>query len=34
MISFAVKNLSPFYVLRQDRMPYEFTLFVYRKQTP
>jgi hypothetical protein len=34
MISFAVKNLSPFYVLRQDRMPYELTLFVYRKQTP
>jgi 2-polyprenyl-3-methyl-5-hydroxy-6-metoxy-1,4-benzoquinol methylase len=34
LISFAVRNLSPFYVLRQDRIPYDFTLFVYREQPP
>jgi SAM-dependent methyltransferase len=34
LISFAVKSLSPFYVLRQDRIPYDFTLFVYREKTP
>jgi SAM-dependent methyltransferase len=27
---FAVKNLSPYVSLRQDRIPYDFTMFVYR----
>jgi SAM-dependent methyltransferase len=34
LVSFAVKSLSPVYVLRQDRIPYDFTLFVYREQAP
>jgi SAM-dependent methyltransferase len=28
---FAVRNLSPHVSLRQDRIPYDFTLFVYRE---
>ncbi|MEN8265260.1 MAG: class I SAM-dependent methyltransferase [Nitrospirota bacterium] len=31
IIEFAVKNLSPNVVLRQGRIPYDFTLFVYNK---
>jgi SAM-dependent methyltransferase len=30
MFTFAVKNLSPFVSLRHDRIPYDFTMFVYR----
>lgn len=29
---FAVNNLSPFISLRHDRMPYDFTMFVYREK--
>lgn len=28
---FAVGNLSPYVSLRQDRMPYDFTMFVYKE---
>jgi len=31
-LSFAIKNLSPFVALRHDRIPYDFTLFIYREQ--
>ncbi len=31
LLSFTAQNLSPLYVLRQDRIPYDFTLFIYRK---
>lgn len=30
ILSFAIKNLSPFVSLRHDRIPYDFTLFVYK----
>ncbi|MFN3396511.1 MAG: class I SAM-dependent methyltransferase [Thermodesulfovibrionales bacterium] len=30
ILSFAIKNLSPFVSLRHDRIPYDFTIFVYR----
>lgn len=30
MFEFAVKNLSPFVILRHDRIPYDFTMFVYK----
>lgn len=30
IFSFAIENLSPFVSLRHDRIPYDFTLFVYR----
>jgi len=30
IFTFAVKELSPFVILRHDRIPYDFTLFVYR----
>ncbi|MBI5740729.1 MAG: class I SAM-dependent methyltransferase [Nitrospirae bacterium] len=30
MFEFAVKNLSPFVSLRNDRLPYDFTMFVYK----
>lgn len=32
MMEFARENLSPHVALRQDRIPYDFMLFVYRKQ--
>lgn len=32
ILSFAIKNLSPFVSLRHDRIPYDFTLFVYRER--
>lgn len=32
MFEFAVKNLSPFVILRHDRMPYDFTMFVYKNE--
>ena len=32
MFEFAVKNLSPFVSLRHDRIPYDFTLFVYKNK--
>lgn len=31
-LSFAIRNLSPFVVLRHDRIPYDFTLFIYRER--
>jgi len=33
LFQFVVKNLSPFVSLRHDRLPYDFTLFVYRDAT-
>lgn len=30
MFSFAVKNLSPYFSLRHDRIIYDFTMFVYK----
>ncbi len=30
ILTFAIENLSPFVSLRHDRMPYDFTLFVYK----
>ena len=30
IFNFAVKNLSPYVLLRQDKIPYDFTMFVYR----
>lgn len=32
IFGFALKNLSPFLSLRHDRIPYDFTLFVYKGQ--
>jgi|SRR3990172_5263864 len=34
MFHFAVKNLSPHVSLRHDRIPYDFTMFVYREPRP
>ena len=34
IFTFAVKSLSPYVSLRQDRMRYDFTLFVYRDPEP
>lgn len=31
IFSFAIRNLSPFVSIRHDRMPYDFTMFVYRE---
>jgi SAM-dependent methyltransferase len=31
LFSFAMRNLSPFVSIRHDRMPYDFTMFVYRE---
>lgn len=31
LFKFAVKNLSPMVALRHDRMPHDFTMFVYKK---
>jgi SAM-dependent methyltransferase len=33
MLSFAVKNLSPYVSFRLDRIPHDFTMFVYRNKT-
>lgn len=33
MLEFTVKNLSPFSVVRHDRIPYDFMMFVYRNMT-
>ncbi len=30
ILEFAVKNLSPFVTIRRDRIPYDFTMFVYK----
>lgn len=30
LLGFALDNLSPFVVMRHDRIPYDFTMFVYR----
>jgi len=30
LFGFALDNLSPFVVMRHDRIPYDFTMFVYR----
>ena len=32
MFEFAVKNLSPFVILRHDRIPYDFIMFVYKNE--
>lgn len=32
ILSFAIKNLSPFVSLRHDRIPYDFTLLVYKER--
>lgn len=32
ILSFAIKNLSPYVSLRHDRIPYDFTIFVYRER--
>ncbi|MFA5352877.1 MAG: class I SAM-dependent methyltransferase [Thermodesulfovibrionales bacterium] len=34
ILSFAVKELSPYVALRHDRVGYDFTLFVYREPNP
>ena len=34
IFNFAVGNLSPYVSLRHDRMPYDFTMFVYREPLP
>jgi SAM-dependent methyltransferase len=31
IFSFAIRNLSPFVSIRHDRVPYDFTMFVYRE---
>ncbi|HMK60103.1 MAG TPA: class I SAM-dependent methyltransferase [Dissulfurispiraceae bacterium] len=31
LFAFAVRNLSPFVTLRHDRMPYDYTMFIYRE---
>lgn len=31
LFKFAIENLSPFVSLRHDRIPYDFTMFVYRE---
>lgn len=31
IFNFSIKNLSPFVSLRHDRIPYDFTIFVYRE---
>ena len=33
LFGFALDNLSPFVVMRHDRIPYDFTMFVYRDLT-
>ena len=32
MFEFAVKNLSPFVILKHDRIPYDFIMFVYKNE--
>jgi ubiquinone/menaquinone biosynthesis C-methylase UbiE len=33
LLNFALKEITPYAVLRQDRVPYDFTLFLYRQPT-
>jgi len=34
LFQFAAENLSPFVAMRHDRIPYDFTMFVYRDLNP